>query len=173
MPRTSPSVVNSITGLSERYGVHGEGATILLFSTHPLAIIADDEKFDSQRLVAFIQKHRVSLYIPKRMILVVKNLTDARYGALRRGYKERIFNEYGFTESAFVTALKMFKLDSTRTNMSLAQPVRAVKCYILDTRLRRVPSALLASYTFGGLGISRGYMNREELTRERFLANLY
>ncbi|KAF9892096.1 hypothetical protein FE257_002502 [Aspergillus nanangensis] len=200
------SVVNSITDLSNRYGVVGGEEAILLFSAyvfepfvrqmlmalvngHPLAIINDEQKFDPDVLLPFIQKYRVT-YLNgtasvlqeydfsscpslKRMILVGENLTDVRYEALRRRFKGRIFNEYGFTESAFVTALKIFEPTSRRTDMSLGRPVRNVKCYILNPNLKRVPLGVIGELHIGGLGISRGYMNRAELTKERFLRNPY
>lgn len=154
-----------------------------------LAIISDEEKLDPNTLLPFIQKHRVS-YLNgtasvlqeydfttcpslKRMILVGENLTDARYTALRRRFKNRIFNEYGFTESAFVTALNIFEPTSERKDMSLGRPVRNVKCYILDSNLKRVPLGVTGELHIGGLGISRGYMNREKLTKEKFLHNPY
>ena len=199
------SVVNSITDLSSKYGVaDGDDEVILLFSAyvfepfvrqmlmalttgHKLAIISDEEKFDPNTLLPFIQNHKVT-YLNgtasvlqeydftscpslKRIILVGENLTEARYTALRRRFKAMIFNEYGFTESAFVTALNIFEPDSTRKDMSLGRPVRNVKCYILDTNLKRVPLGVTGELHIGGLGISRGYMNRAELTRQKFLVN--
>ncbi|KAK2595220.1 hypothetical protein QQS21_007073 [Conoideocrella luteorostrata] len=201
------SVVNSITDLSVRYGVAGnDDEVILLFSAYvfepfvrqmlmalttgnKLAIISDEEKFDPNTLLPYIQKHKVT-YINgtasvlqeydfttcpslKRMILVGENLTDSRYAALRRRFKARILNEYGFTESAFVTALNVFEPTSKRQDMSLGRPVRNVKCYILDANLKRVPLGVTGELHIGGLGISRGYMNREELTRKKFLPNPY
>ncbi|OAQ67223.1 N-(5-amino-5-carboxypentanoyl)-L-cysteinyl-D-valine synthase [Pochonia chlamydosporia 170] len=160
-----------------------------LTTGNQLAIIGDEDKFDPNTLLPYIRKHKVT-YINgtasvlqeydfttcrtlKRIILVGENLTDSRYGALRRRFKGRIFNEYGFTESAFVTALKIFEPESQRLDMSLGRPVRNVKCYILDANLKRVPLGVSGELHIGGLGISRGYMNREELTRKKFLPNPY
>lgn len=152
-----------------------------------LAIISDEAKFDPNVLLPFIQTHQVT-YLNgtasvlqeydftscpslKRIILVGENLTDARYAALRRRFKNRLFNEYGFTESAFVTALNIFEPDSERNNTSLGRPVRNVKCYILDADLKRVPPGVTGELHIGGLGISRGYMNRPDLTKQKFLPN--
>ncbi|KAL2758892.1 hypothetical protein ACRALDRAFT_2017779 [Sodiomyces alcalophilus JCM 7366] len=201
------SVVNSITDLAARYGVAGqEDEVVMLFSAYvfepfvrqmlmalttgnQLAIIGDDEKFDPDVLIPFIQKHKVT-YINgtasvlqeydftacpslKRMILVGENLTEARYEALRRRFKARILNEYGFTESAFVTALNIFEPTSQRKDTSLGRPVRNVKCYVLDANLKRVPIGVTGELHIGGLGISKGYLNREDLTREKFIPNRY
>nr|AAK21902.1 alpha-aminoadipyl-cysteinyl-valine synthetase [Kallichroma tethys] len=160
-----------------------------LTTGNTLAIINDEDKFDPDILLPFIRRHKVT-YLNgtasvvqeydlttcpslKRLVLVGENLTEARYKALRRRFKARILSEYGFTESAFVTALNIFDPASERTNMSLGRPVRNVKCYILDSNLKRLPLGVTGELHIGGLGISRGYMNRDELTRAKFLKNPY
>ena len=158
-----------------------------LVNSHLLAIISDVEKYDADKLILFMQRYQIT-YLNgtasvlqeydfsdcpslKRMILIGENLTDARYRALRRRFKNRILNEYGFTESAFVTALNVFEPDSVRENTSLGRPVRNVKCYVLNPDLKRVPIGVTGELHIGGLGISRGYMNRPELTPLKFIPN--
>lgn len=158
-----------------------------LVNGHVLAIIDDVEKYDADKLIPFMQKYGVT-YLNgtasvlqeydfsgcpslKRIILVGENLTDARYRAMRQRFQNRILNEYGFTESAFVTALKIFDPDSSRTDTSLGEPVRNVKCYILNPSLKRVPVGATGELHIGGLGISRGYMNRPDLTPLKFIPN--
>ncbi|PIG84354.1 N-(5-amino-5-carboxypentanoyl)-L-cysteinyl-D-valine synthase [Aspergillus arachidicola] len=158
-----------------------------LVNGHLLAIINDADKYDADKILPFIRAHNITYlngtasvlqeydfsYCPslKRMILVGENLTEARYLALRKRFKNRILNEYGFTESAFVTALKIFDSDSTRKDTSLGRPVRNVKCYILNPALKRVPIGATGELHIGGLGISKGYLNRPDLTPTRFIPN--
>ncbi|CAG7977081.1 unnamed protein product [Penicillium nalgiovense] len=158
-----------------------------LVNGHLLAVINDMEKYDADTLLPFIRRHSIT-YLNgtasvlqeydfsdcpslSRMILVGENLTEARYMALRQRFKNRILNEYGFTESAFVTALKIFEPESTRNDTSLGRPVRNVKCYILNPALKRVPIGATGELHIGGLGISKGYLNRPELTPHRFIPN--
>ncbi|KAJ5571757.1 AMP-dependent synthetase/ligase [Penicillium sp. DV-2018c] len=158
-----------------------------LVNGHLLAVINDVDKYDTNTLLPFIRRHSIT-YLNgtasvlqefdfsdcpslKRMILVGENLTEARYLALRQRFKNRIFNEYGFTESAFVTALKVFEPESTRKDTSLGRPVRNVKCYILNPALKRVPIGATGELHIGGLGISKGYLNRPDLTPHRFIPN--
>ncbi|KAI6781567.1 N-(5-amino-5-carboxypentanoyl)-L-cysteinyl-D-valine synthase [Emericellopsis cladophorae] len=158
-----------------------------LTTGNTLAIISDEEKFDPDTLLPFIKSNHVtylngtasvlleydfsSCASLKRIVLVGETLTDARYQALRQRFRGCILSEYGFTESAFVTALKSFDFNSQRTDMSLGRPVRNVKCYILGPSLKKVPIGVPGELYVGGLGISRGYMNRPELTRQKFLLN--
>ncbi|WEW54860.1 PP-binding and AFD_class_I domain-containing protein [Emydomyces testavorans] len=160
-----------------------------LVNNQTLAIIGETDKFDAHKLIPFIKKHGVT-YLNgtasvlqeydfsecptlKRLILVGENLTESRYRALRHRFKHRIFNEYGFTESAFVTALAVFDPQTRRTNFSLGKPLRNVKCYILNHALKRVPIGATGELHIGGLGVSRGYMNRDDLTKRKFIPNPY
>ena len=54
-------------------------------------------------------------------------------------------------------------------DMIIGRSVRHAKCYVLDAKLRRAPLGVAGELHVGGLGISRGYLNREKLTRD----NLY
>ncbi|KAL4767171.1 hypothetical protein BDW60DRAFT_212227 [Aspergillus nidulans var. acristatus] len=126
-----------------------------LVNGHLLAMVDDAEKYDTGKLIPFISKQKFT-YVNvtasvlqgydfsscpslTRMILVGGNLTEARYLALRRHFKNRILNEHGFAESAFVTALNIFKPGSARNNSSLGRRVRNVKGYILNQSLKWVP----------------------------------
>ncbi|OCL04842.1 N-(5-amino-5-carboxypentanoyl)-L-cysteinyl-D-valine synthase [Glonium stellatum] len=160
-----------------------------LTNGHVLAIIDDQEKLDPDKLVGFIQEHGVT-YLNgtasvisefqlsgcpslRRLILVGENLTEQRYRQLRSRFKGRVFNEYGFTESAFVTALKVFEPLSARTDASIGRPLRNVKCYVLNEHLKRMPIGTIGELHIGGLGVAQGYVNRPELTRSKFLQNPY
>ena len=152
-----------------------------------LAIIGDEDKYDPTRLISFIKEQHVT-YLHgtasvlqefdfstcssiRRVILVGESLTDARYHALRRQFPQAILSEYGFTESAFVTALNVLEPGAPGPSGSLGRPVRNVKCYILNRALCQVPIGVTGELHVGGLGISRGYLNRPELTEQRFLPN--
>lgn len=160
-----------------------------LINSQLLAIIDDNDKMDLQMLPAFVKKHGItylngtasvlqefdfsSCPTLQRMLLVGEDLTESRYMELRRRFKHRIINEYGFTESAFVTALKIFDLESERQDRSLGKPLRNVKCYVLDKNLKQVPIGATGELHIGGLGVARGYMNRQKLTNEKFIPNPY
>jgi N-(5-amino-5-carboxypentanoyl)-L-cysteinyl-D-valine synthase len=97
-----------------------------------LVIIDDEEKRDPHKLPQFIKRHGIT-YLNgtasvlqeydysdcpslSKLVLVGEDLTVTRYKALRRKFKHRIINKYGFTEPAFVTAMKDFAPDSERTD---------------------------------------------------------
>ncbi|MFW9336523.1 amino acid adenylation domain-containing protein, partial [Paenibacillus polymyxa] len=45
--------------------------------------------------------------------------------------------------------------------------------YIVDSQLNPVPIGVLGELCIGGIGVARGYLNRADLTAEKFVANPY
>lgn len=162
--------------------------TLIALVNSQLLVIADDnEKLDQTKFLEFLNKHRVT-YLNgtasvvqeydldkcntlSKLILVGEELTKARYDNLRKKYRGRIICEYGFTESALVSCMNIFDLGDQRTNRSIGRPLRNVKAYIVNANLQPLPVGAIGELYIGGVGISRGYMNRDSLTKERFLMN--
>ena len=51
----------------------------------------------------------------------------------------------------------------------LGSPLRNMKSYVLDGRMRQVPIGMTGEMYIGGVGVGRGYLNRPALTAERFV----
>ena len=56
-------------------------------------------------------------------------------------------------------------------NILYGKPLPNQKFYILDKNLRPLPVGVPGELFIGGLGVARGYLNREQLTKERFIDN--
>ncbi|MFF5056663.1 amino acid adenylation domain-containing protein [Micromonospora sp. NPDC000663] len=83
------------------------------------------------------------------------------------GTVRRIYNIYGVTEYTADATWNL--LEPGNVSLGLGEPLPGVRCYVLDQQQRPVPEGARGELYLAGPGLSRGYLNRPELTRERFL----
>jgi amino acid adenylation domain-containing protein len=81
-----------------------------------------------------------------------------------------LINEYGPTET--VVGCCVYRVgdeESVATSIPIGRPIINTRLYILDERLQPVPIGVTGELYVGGAGVGRGYLNRPDLTAERFL----
>lgn len=76
-------------------------------------------------------------------------------------------NEYGPTENTITTTAN-FSLSSGH-NSIIGKPILNNRVYILDKRNEPLPIGITGELCVSGVGVSRGYLNRPELTGEKFI----
>ena len=80
----------------------------------------------------------------------------------------RMLNTYGPTEATVVaTAAECVP----GKPVTIGDPLPGYETYVLDEQLRPVKPGECGELYIGGAGVARGYMNRPELTAERFISN--
>jgi amino acid adenylation domain-containing protein len=81
-----------------------------------------------------------------------------------------VVNNYGPTE-ATVVATSGRVLPTTHANEppSIGRPIDNTQIYILDEHLQQVPVGEAGELHIGGVGLALGYLNRPELTAEKFI----
>ncbi|GMK39951.1 hypothetical protein PCCS19_30060 [Paenibacillus sp. CCS19] len=85
-----------------------------------------------------------------------------------------IVNEYGPTETVVGCSVASFSAEDRQTGpLTIGRPIPNMRIHILDSKLRPVPVGVVGELYIGGVGVARGYLNREDLTRERFIADPY
>ncbi|MCX2761529.1 amino acid adenylation domain-containing protein, partial [Aquimarina muelleri] len=83
----------------------------------------------------------------------------------------RLDNLYGPTEAAIdVTSWQMPK-NKQLFKIPIGKPVANTTLYILDKKHRIVPIGVPGDLYIGGVQVARGYLNKELLTKERFIEN--
>ncbi|MER8868203.1 amino acid adenylation domain-containing protein [Mesorhizobium sp. M0751] len=87
----------------------------------------------------------------------------------RWGEKRRIFNSYGPTETTIYCIRTEVKGDWQRP--PIGRPAINTKAYILDRYGNPAPVGAIGELYIGGVGVGRGYINRDELTRQLFRSN--
>jgi acyl-coenzyme A synthetase/AMP-(fatty) acid ligase/acyl carrier protein len=84
----------------------------------------------------------------------------------------RIFNEYGPTETVVgCTVYELKQGDGQASAIPIGRPIANTQVYLLDSHGQVVPIGALGELYVGGAGVARGYLNRETLTAERFVAD--
>ncbi|MEH1866379.1 MAG: amino acid adenylation domain-containing protein [Nostoc sp.] len=79
------------------------------------------------------------------------------------------FNAYGPTEATVCATIS--KCTSEDEKITIGRAIANTQVYILDKNLQPVPVGVPGELHIGGVGLARGYLNRRELTQERFIKN--
>ncbi|MBW7477363.1 non-ribosomal peptide synthase/polyketide synthase [Paenibacillus oenotherae] len=84
----------------------------------------------------------------------------------------RLINMYGITETTVhVTCKELAREDLELGRSNIGQPIPTLQAYVLSKDMKVLPIGVPGELYIGGDGVGRGYLNREELTAERFVAN--
>lgn len=85
---------------------------------------------------------------------------------------KKYINHYGLTETSCNSLVYSFsKQDINRSDLPIGKPIANTQVYVLDKDLRQVPVGVIGELYISGTGIAREYVNRPELTHERFIEN--
>lgn len=110
----------------------------------------------------------------KRLILggedLQSNLARDIYDSFDEGIE--IYNEYGPTETVVGCMIHKFNpVNDVRKSVPIGVPIDNTQIHILDKHYRSVPKGVKGEIYVSGDGVGRGYLNREALTREKFISN--
>ena len=84
----------------------------------------------------------------------------------------RIVNEYGPTETVVGScAYEVSTADYTGQNVPIGRPIANTEAYVFSRDFRLVAIGVVGELYIGGWGVARGYVNRPDLTAERFVPN--
>jgi len=91
----------------------------------------------------------------------------------RHGDKEpQLVNMYGITETTVhVTYRPMTAEDAESSSSNIGKPISDLDVYVLDENLEPVPVGVSGEMFVGGAGVANGYLDRPELTEQRFIPN--
>ncbi len=80
-----------------------------------------------------------------------------------------LWNMYGPTETTIWSTVH--QVSSTEGPVLVGRPIANTRIYILDHYMQPAPIGVPGELCIGGAGVARGYMNRPELTQEKFIAD--
>ncbi len=91
---------------------------------------------------------------------------------LRNNPPQQLLNAYGPSEgTTFTSTYRITVLPSEVVRIPIGRPIANTRIYLLDTSGQPVPLGAEGEIYIGGDGVACGYLNRPELTAERFLAD--
>lgn len=169
---------------------------VMLLSGHCLVIVPQEARQDGEALLTFVRKHRIDVLdcVPSQLkLLIGAGLMDgdgftprailpggeaidaSTWQILSQSEKIQFFNMYGPTECTVDSTICWINAGKEHlqypTRPSIGLPVINARLYVLDHKLQPTPIGIPGELFIAGGGVGRGYLNRPELTAERFLPN--
>jgi len=146
---------------------------------------------DSGYLVRTINEQKITTihFVPSMLQLFLEDRDVGSCKSLKRvicsgealpyELQERFFqslgcelhNLYGPTEAAVDVTYWPCRRDSEMLSVPIGRPVANTQIYILDKRMQPVPVSVPGELHIGGIQVARGYVNRPDLTAEKFIAD--
>ncbi len=90
---------------------------------------------------------------------------------LREGAPQHLLNGYGPTETTTFATTHLIQSVAAGRGIPIGRPIANTQIYVLDAYQQPVPLGVTGEIYVGGAGVGLGYLNRPELTAERFVVN--
>ena len=155
----------------------------LLLEPKKLYQLMCDEEIDSaefvpavlKNLVQYLARTQQNLHFLKLLVVGSDILYVREFEQFGRvcGVETRLINSYGVTEATIDSTY----FESSTVELAsegvipIGRPFGNVQVYILDNQLQPVAIGVPGELHLGGLGMSRGYLNRSDLTQEKFISH--
>ena len=163
------------TTIEELYPVLTAGGSLLL---------PNDNK-DFEEIITNIVEYPVTIFCTSPLVLNYLNETMTDYGSLRlitvggdelkSNYVDKIidhveiWNGYGPTESTVCATY--YKITGNEHAMPIGRPFTNRSAYLMNQDGNLLPYGLAGELCVGGKGVASGYLNRPDLTAEKFVSN--
>nr|WP_318781269.1 non-ribosomal peptide synthetase [Amazonocrinis nigriterrae] len=91
---------------------------------------------------------------------------------LQNDCPQKLLHVYGPTENTTFSSWYLVQdVPANAITIPIGRPIANTVFYILDSHLQPVPVGVPGELHIGGAGLARGYLNREELTQQKFIPN--
>ncbi|MBJ6369844.1 non-ribosomal peptide synthetase, partial [Snuella sedimenti] len=143
--------------------------------------VEESIRLNPDYIVGFINKNKIThAYIPTAFYPSIKNVKTPLKGvklllggeALKMSElpeNVEIYNNYGPTENTVVSTYH--KVTELNGKILIGKPIDNTQAYILNADLQLVPIGVSGELCLSGKSLSSGYLNRKELTAEKFVAH--
>ncbi|QFT53934.1 non-ribosomal peptide synthetase [Microbulbifer sp. THAF38] len=83
----------------------------------------------------------------------------------------KFYNAYGPTESTVMASIGSFEFDQTK--LHIGKPIDNTQLYVVNQGMQLLPPGTVGELVIGGVGLARGYLNRESLTNDKFVTRSF
>jgi amino acid adenylation domain-containing protein len=163
-----------------------------------VVLVREDEARNPGALLARIREHRVDTILSmvptlfralaqaaredelpwsalRSLVLSGESLFQADLRSARRLFGEAVsvVNQYGPTEctmtSSYWRQTVAGEPEGERELAPIGRPIQNARFYVVDAQMAPVPIGVAGELLIGGIGVTRGYCNRPELTADKFV----
>jgi amino acid adenylation domain-containing protein len=169
--------------VEELFPAWASGGTVVLRSDEISSSISEFEKFIERRKITVVDLPTAYWHewvrnlraVPPtlRAVIIGGEKVSAelcRVWLQKGGGTVRLFNTYGPTECTVVSTVHELT-GAVTGEVPIGLPIAGTALYVADTRQQLVPLGLPGELLIGGEGVARGYLNRSDLTGEKFIRN--
>ena len=177
-------VLLAVTTIS--FDIAGLELFLPLITGAKLVVLGRGDASDGFRIQHFIEAHDATLMqaTPSTWRLLLDAGWNGRAGlkmlcggeAMPRDLADQLlakggelWNMYGPTETTVWSTLAQVLPE--QPTIHIGRPIANTDIYILDAHLKPTPVGVPGELHIGGIGLARGYHNRPDLTREKFIAD--
>lgn len=126
-------------------------------------------------LMEYISQKNKDYSFLKILIFGSDSFNNQDYNALKQkfGNEIKIINSYGVTEATIDSTYFFDYKPNFEGSTPIGKPFSNSKIYIIDSYGYLSPIGVYGEICIGGDGLSRGYFNNDDLTKEKFIQNTF
>ncbi|MGX5439996.1 amino acid adenylation domain-containing protein [Bacillus thuringiensis] len=125
----------------------------------------------------YVYENNLDLTTLRLLILGSDSCPIHEYKNLVKRYGEnmRVINSYGVTEATIDSSYyeEEYNYIPQMINTPIGKPLNNTKYYVLNSLLEAQPIGVYGELYIGGQGVAKGYLNKQELTNEKFVPNCF
>lgn len=141
--------------------VNEKKITIIHFVTSMLAMFLEETELDKFKSVRLVVSSGEEVTIPVQTAFFYK-------------FPEvELHDLYGPTETSVHVTYWKCDVNTKLNTVPIGKPVANTTAYVMDRYEKPVPVGVAGELHIGGVQVAKGYYHREELTRERFIKDIF
>ena len=154
-----------------------------------LVLRRPDGHRDPQYLLEIIEREKITTlhFVPSMLFAFAAGLTAERCPSVKRVFcsgealpqelkesfvqlsRAKLHNLYGPTEASIDMTYWPCEAGDGRSSVPIGKPIANTQIYILDRERQPAPMGVAGELHIGGVGLARGYLNKPELSAEKFI----